>query len=394
MFSNLPSAPTDPILGMARSFAADPSPLKVDLGIGVYKDEEGRVPVLGSVKSAEAWLIENQSTKTYLSSAGNPEFNTALQTLLLGTDPWLNGRARTVQVPGGTGALRLAADLIAQLRPESRIFLPDPTWANHGPIFAAAHRVSVRYPYYDLPSAAIRFDAMMATLQQAEAGDVVVLHGCCHNPTGADLDRDQWMAVIDSLAKSGAVPLVDLAYLGFARGIEEDAVATRLIMERLPNVMIASSCSKNFSLYRERTGALTIVAGSDPLATSAFGHAMPVARANWSMPPDHGAAIVAHILSTPSLATQWRGELDAMRNRIQSMRSGLNRHLLSLHGPAFEFLTRQHGMFAMLDISPEQVASLRDDHHVHITGAGRINLAGLTESNVATVAQAIAAVVR
>lgn len=389
MFANLPEPPADPILGMARLFAADGSPDKVDLGIGVYHDAEGLASVLPSVKAAERWLLEHQSSKKYLSSSGNPEFNESIRSLVLGdgTAEW--ARARTIQTPGGTGALKLAADYIWSLSPRSRVFIPAPTWANHNAIFPRAGLELVRYPYYDPASGAVLFDRMVAALADLRAGDVLLLHGCCHNPTGADLTLDQWREVAAILNRSGAFPLIDMAYLGFGEGLAEDAEAVRLLASLVPEIMIASSNSKNFALYRERVGALTVIAADGHEADRAFAHAVPQARSNWSMPPDHGAAVVAHILNTPELRVQWEGELAEMRERVAGVRQALAKQLSANSGRDFGFIARHRGMFTQLDIPPEAVKDLRARHHVHITGSGRMNVAGLTDGNVPMVARAI-----
>ncbi len=263
MFAQLPEAPIDPILGMAQAFARDPSPDKVDLGIGIYKDEHGEVIVLPTVKAAERALVEGQSTKRYLSSAGNPEYNERTRGLLFREGSDAHARARTIQTVGGTGALRVAADFIGKFGTGKRIFLPDPTWANPPAIFGVAGFEIVNYPYYDIATGTLKLDEMMSALADLRAGDTVLLHGCCHNPSGADPSAAQWAEIADAVARSGATPRVDLAYLGFAEGLEEDRQGLAILAERLPEMIVASSCSKNFALYRERTGALTVV-GANP----------------------------------------------------------------------------------------------------------------------------------
>lgn len=392
MFAELPDAPIDPILGMAQAFASDPSPDKVDLGIGIYKDENGEVIVLPTVKAAENWLIENQATKRYLSSAGNPDYNDRTRGLLFREGSDAHSRARSIQTVGGTGALRVAADFIRKFGTGQRIFLPDPTWANHPAIFGVVGFEIVNYPYYDIPTGTLRFDAMMSALADLRPGDTVLLHGCCHNPSGADPSATQWAEIADLIARSGATPLVDLAYLGFAEGLEEDRQGLAILAERLPELIIASSCSKNFALYRERTGALTLVGANARQADTALGNLLPVVRTNYSMPPDHGAAIVAHILGDAPLRAAWEDELSAMRNRIRDMRAELVRLLSGNNRRDYSFLANQHGMFAMLGISSDAVRRLREDWHVHISGSSRANLAGLTPGNVSHVAQAISAV--
>ncbi|MFC3052575.1 amino acid aminotransferase [Kordiimonas pumila] len=393
MFTNLSVAPADPILSLAQLFANDKSADKVDLGIGIYKDHTGKAPVLKAVKKAEQWLLETQATKAYISSAGNPDYNLVTRELLFGANKDLLGRSLTVQTPGGTGALRIAADYIRKLQGKTRIFIPDPTWTNHKAIFTVAGYELVPYSYYDVASGELTFDAMMTSLKGMKEGDVLLLHGCCHNPSGADPDLEQWQQIADLLVKTGALPLVDLAYLGFGNGLNEDAEGLRLLASCVPEMVIASSYSKNFALYRERVGALTLVARDTDNVTLARAHMMPVARTNYSMPPDHGAAIVAKILGTPDLRREWEVELSTMRNRINTMRSRLVT-LLAEHGSKrdYSYLENQRGMFALLGISPEAVEKLRSEHHVHIIGSGRVNIAGLTEDNILHVARAIAAI--
>lgn len=391
MFKGLPVPAADPILGLARLFAMDVPPAKVDLGIGVYKDESGEVPILGTVKQAESFLVAHQASKSYLSSAGNAEFNRLTRDLLFDPDSGTRGRARTIQAPGGTGALRLAADLLRKLRPQCRVFIPDPTWANHRALFTAAGHEVVVYPYYDVARRELRFEHMESVLAKTTADDVVLLHGCCHNPSGADPDSAQWRRIAELLGRTGALPLVDLAYQGFAVGLREDAASINLLASILPEMIVASSYSKNFALYRERVGALTLVAATAAEAEIAQAHAVNVARTNYSMPPDHGAAVVAHILGDETLRSEWQEELRHMRERINTMRELLARHLDNLGSRQFSAISRQHGMFVLLGIAPDAVERLRDRHHVHITTSGRLNVAGLTHDSVERVATAIAA---
>lgn len=392
MFRELPEPPVDPILGLAQLFGADPSPEKVDLGIGIYKDDSGEAVVLPTVKMAESWLLETQASKRYLSSAGNAEFNRLTRELLLDERSDSFVRSRTVQAPGGTGALRLAAEFVRKLRPGGRVFLPSPTWANHPAIFKATGHEIVSYPYYDVPSAELRFDEMIAALVDLRPEDTLLLHGCCQNPSGADPSHDQWRAIADVLERTGAMPLVDLAYLGFADGLAEDAFSVRLLAERLPELLIASSYSKNFALYRERVGALTLVAANESDAIRAHAHLLPIARTIYSMPPDHGAAIVARILGQTDLRLRWQAEVTAMRDRINGIRAALVQNLAGRSSRDFASLGRQRGMFALLGISPEAVERLRSEHHVHVTSSGRANVAGLTNENVERVARGMAAV--
>lgn len=393
MFADLAPPPPDPILGIAQIFNADPATDKVDLGIGIYKDESGEAPILASVKTAEAWLVENQKSKRYLSSAGNPDYNRLTRALLFGAGSDIFERARTIQTPGGTGALRVAADFLKKLRPEgARVFIPDPTWANHNLIFTTAGHEVVVYPYYDVARGTLRFDEMMAALADIGPGDIVLLHGCCHNPAGADPDPAQWAAIAELLERAGAIPLVDLAYLGFGEGLEADAASTRLLAARLPEVIVASSYSKNFALYRDRAGALSLIAKTPGEADRAHAHLLPVVRANYSMPPDHGAAVVAHILGDAALRAQWESEVAEMRARIHRMRARLSDQLAGSNARDYGFIARQRGMFAMLGLTQDVVERMRGEHRVYVGTGGRINIAGLTERNVEHVAAAIATI--
>ncbi|QTD55824.1 amino acid aminotransferase [Parasphingorhabdus cellanae] len=391
MFSTLKDPPADPILGLAKLFGSDQSPNKVDLGIGVYKDENGHAAILQTIKEAEEDLVRNQPTKAYISSAGNSLFNDEIRKLVLGNSGRTD-RARTVQTPGGTSAVRAAASLLQKLKPEGRVFIPTPTWPNHKAIFPAVGLELVTYPYYDVPSGKLTFDAMMASLEGLTAEDTLLLHGCCHNPTGADLNENQWQAVSELLEKTGATPLIDFAYQGFGKGLDEDATPLRNLVDNLPETLIASSCSKNFAVYRERVGAITIVGENSAAAEKAKGHLMPLIRSNYSMPPDHGAAVIASILSDTGKAAQWRFELEEMRVRVSSMRQKLVDYMTAAGADKFSYLKDHQGMFAMLGLTPSEVKEIREGHHVHITTSGRINVAGLTESNVKYVAEAIAAV--
>jgi aspartate aminotransferase len=391
-FSTLEPLPPDPILGMAQMFANDPAPNKVDLGIGVYKDETGQAKILDCVKAAERVLLETQTTKAYLSSAGNPAFNTVTAELLFGPEhPALaEGRVRTVQTPGGTSALRVAADFLRAHNPGATIWLPKPTWANHGAIFAAAGLTVAEYPYYDAAGARLRFEEMLDALAAARPGDVVLLHGCCHNPTGADPDHAQWAELARLLQRTGATPLVDLAYQGFGEGLDEDAHAVRLLAAQLPELIVASSYSKNFALYRDRAGALTVVSAPGVDADRVRAHLMRVIRTNYSMPPDHGAAVVATILGEPRLRTMWQAELAVMRQRIREIRQLLAKALNARSPNDYAFIGRQNGMFTTLSLTGADVVRLREVHHIHASASGRINVAGLTKADIDHLADALA----
>jgi aspartate aminotransferase len=396
MFRTLPVAPADPILSLSAAFERDPDPRKIDLGIGVYRDESGRSPVLASVKRAEGWLLEHQTTKSYLSSAGAPEFNDALGELLLGVRSagLSDHRVRCLQTPGGSGALRVIAEFIRGTRPRATVWVPRPSWANHMPILQAAGVTVREYGYYDRDRSQLTFDTMLADLGAIEPNDLLLIHGCCHNPSGADLSMQQWEELARALSARGGVPLVDIAYQGFASGPEEDARGLRVLADALPELLVASSCSKNFSLYRERTGAACVVAANAADADKAAGAMLGIVRALYSMPPDHGASVVAHILATPALRAQWAAELATMRERIRAIRGAFAQRLSAAAERDFSYLERQNGMFSFLNLTAAQVEQLRTRFHIHAVGTGRINVAGLTRANVAYAAEAVAAVMR
>jgi aspartate aminotransferase len=390
----LPALGEDPILALAAVFERDPSPAKVDLGIGVYRDASGRSGVLASVKEAERLLLEEQQTKAYLSPQGEPAFNTAMQALLFGSSAGADPQIVTVQTPGCSGALRIAAELIRRCNGDATVWVPSPTWANHAPILRAAGLIVREYRYHDRVSQTVLFEAMLDDLRGLRRGDVVLLHACCHNPTGADLDAAQWGALADVLVRASAVPLVDVAYQGFGSGIEEDVWALRMLRETVPVLLAASSCSKNFALYRDRIGSISVAAQHRSALKRTHGHVLEIARTLYSMPPDHGAAVVARILRSSSLRAAWLQEVTAMRERLRSMRRAFADLLTHATRHDFAALGAQNGMFSLLDLSPEEVARARAEHHVHLLATGRINLAGLSDANVAHTARAIACVLR
>jgi aspartate/tyrosine/aromatic aminotransferase len=393
MFDSLVAAPPDPILGLTEAFKKDPNPHKVNLGVGVYKDAQGHTPVLASVKRAEEVLLRTEQTKNYLPIEGNAEFDAATLALLLGADHAVlrEGRAVTAQAPGGTGALRVAADFIASTLNARTVWLSDPTWPNHPNVFQAAGLKTATYPYFDRQHNSVDFAAMLAALHAAPAGDAVVLHGCCHNPTGVDLDRTQWRAIAEVVAARGLLPIVDFAYQGFADGLDEDATGLNELTRHCPDLLIASSYSKNFGLYSERVGALTLLAATPDAAAIALSHIKRVVRANYSNPPAHGAAIVATVLNDPALRSTWEAEVREMRDRINTMR-----HLFveTLHEKGvdqdFSFIARQRGMFSFSGLTPEQVKTLRERHAVYVVGSGRISVAGMTEDNMDYLCTALA----
>lgn len=382
----LTAQPIDPLLGIIGAFRADPRPAKIDVGVGVYKDEHGATPVFAAVKEAEARLLAGQSTKAYLGPEGDIGFFELLRPLVLGAG-LDNGRVSGLQTPGGTGALRLAAELIAAANPDARVLVGVPTWPNHLPILAAAALKVDPYPYFDVPTQTITFAAMADALERGRPGDVVLLHGCCHNPVGADLDQAQWQAVAAIVARRGLVPLVDLAYQGLGAGMEQDARGARTVLAAADEGLLAYSCDKNFGLYRERTGALFALSRSREAAAVTQSNLLSLARAAWSMPPDHGAAVVRVILEDPELTASWSAELDGMRRRIVGVRD----RLAGLH-PMLAPLAHHFGMFSTLALTPAEVDRLRIERGVYMAASGRISVAGLTSKTIAPFAAALAEV--
>lgn len=385
MFETFAQLPDDPILGLMAAYRADPNPNKVDLGVGVYKDPMGNTPVLDAVKLAEQICWNTEDSKAYIGPAGDAGYNDALTALVFGDDAVAvrDGRVKTVQTPGGCGALRMAGELINRGQPNATMWVSDPTWGNHIPLFEGAGLTIKTYPYFDAQSGTVRFDDMMECLSQVKAGDVVLFHGCCHNPTGVDLSNEQWDEVVKLASKNMFLPFVDLAYLGFGQGLNEDAYGVRALAAQVPEMIVAVSCSKNFGLYRERTGAVMLVSQSSDTASIALSQQLNIIRGNYSMPPNHGAAIVRTILADPTLSENWDNELKVMRNRIRDLRI-LFADKMKERGVAqdFSFITRQKGMFSFLGISQEQVARLRAEYSIYIAPPSRINIAGINDSNV------------
>ena len=393
MFDTLVAAPPDPILGLTEAFKKDTNPKKVNLGVGVYKDAGGQTPVLKSVKRAEERILSAEQTKNYLPIEGNAEFDRATLELLFGAQHALvtTGRAVTAQAPGGTGALRVAADFIASTLGKRTVWLSDPTWPNHPNVFHAAGLATNTYPYFDKQRNAVNFAGMMDALAIIPEGDIIVLHGCCHNPTGVDLSLAQWEAVAAVIAERKLLPVVDFAYQGFADGLSEDAAGLAVLADRGQEMLVASSYSKNFGLYNERVGALTVVGQDQSAAEITLSHIKRVIRANYSNPPSHGAAIVATVLTDAELRTIWEGEVQEMRDRINTMR-----HLFveTLHEKGvtqdFSFIANQRGMFSFSGLTPDQVKALRERYAIYIVGSGRISVAGMTEGNMEYLCSAIA----
>lgn len=399
MFEHVPLAPPDPIFGLTEAFRRDPNPHKINLGAGVYQDEGGHTPVLRAVKRAERRLLGLEPTKSYLPIAGLPEYACVVQRLLLGAGhPAIaEGRAVTVQTPGGTGALRVAGDVLKLLRGGGTLFLSDPTWVNHVQVFEAVGLRLETYPYFDAAASALDFEALMASLAHLSPGDAVLLHACCHNPTGVDPSPEQWRQMADLLADRRVLPVLDFAYQGFAAGLDEDAGAIRELSRRLPEVVVCNSFSKNFGLYNERIGGLTVIAADPGQAQAVLSQVKRCIRANYSNPPAHGAAIVATVLGDPKLRQLWEAELAEMRLRIREMReqlaTGLEQRGVRLHPEGNAFMVRQRGMFSFSRLGREQVERLRQEFSIYLVGSGRINIAGITRANLPRLCDAIAAVV-
>ena len=395
MFEHLAAVIPDPILGLMAAFRADPDPRKVDLGIGVYRDEHGNTPVPDAVRRAESALLERQTTKAYVGPAGNAGFNQAMERMVLGAaHPALTaGRVRSVQTVGGCGALRLGAELIRAAAPDAVVHVSTPTWANHTPLLAGSGLKLERYPYFDPATGGVQFEAMTVALERLPAGAVVLLHASCHNPTGADLSPSQWRELLSLVRRRQLLPFIDMAYQGLGDGTEADAFGLRLFCAELPEVLCAVSCSKNFGLYRERTGALHLVSSSATAADAALSQLVRIARGIWSMPPDHGAAIVHAILTDEPLRQQWASELETMRRRVEELRLEVVQQLRR-HCPQrdFGFIARQRGMFSFFGIDTAQVHALRERHHVYMTDDSRMNIAGLRGENLEYFARAVAEV--
>ena len=385
LFDKLKALPADPLLALIGAYRDDPRANKIDVGVGVYRTESGATPVFAAVKEAERRLVELQTSKGYLGPEGDVEFFERLQPWIMGAGDQ-GGRVGGLQTPGGTGALRLAVELVAAARPGARILVGTPTWPNHMPILAAGGLELVTYQYFDVARQSMLFDQMVHALMQGRPGDIVLLHGCCHNPAGADLDDDQWQTVSDIIARRGLTPLIDLAYHGLGRGLEPDAFGARYVLSQADEALLAYSCDKNFGLYRERTGALYVLGRDRAQVAVTQSNLLALARANWSMPPDHGAAVVRMILADDELVASWTAELDQMRARMVGVRS----QLAPLH-PMLAPLAGQHGMFSMLPLAPAQVEEMRATHGVYMAPSGRINVAGLNNATVPRFAAALAA---
>jgi aromatic-amino-acid transaminase len=387
LFATLKQQPPDQLLSLIKQFEADSRPHKIDLGVGMYRNEEGVTQILHAVKAAERTLLDRQTTKGYLGPEGDIAFVDLLKPIVFGKDLAQSGRIVGVQTPGGTGALRLAADLIHAASPDTRVWLGLPAWPNYRALFTAARLPIETYAHFDTTTQRLTIDEIMAALNRARRGDVIVLQACCHNPTGSDFTDDQWAAIAATLHARGLIPLLDIAYQGLGRGLDEDAAGLRRVLNHVGEALIAYSCNKNFALYRERTGALFAYAaeGQGPIV---YSNMMSVARGNWSMPPDHGAAVVRTILESTELTSDWRRELTHMRTRIAE-----NRKHLAEADPRLTQLAHQAGMFSTLNIAPEAVERLKTEHAIYMAISGRINVAGFkNKDDIATFVSALNAV--
>ncbi len=397
LFSAVEMAPRDPILGLTEAFNADARSGKVNLGVGVYYDDNGKIPLLAAVKAAEKTRLEAAPPRGYQPIEGPAAYGQAVQNLLFGEGASLTneGRVITAQALGGTGALKIGADYLKRLLPSAKVYISDPSWENHRALFEAAGFVVESYPYYDASTRGVNFDAMMSTLGSLPAGSIIVLHACCHNPTGADMTTEQWKQVVAVMDKQGLVPFIDMAYQGFADGIKPDAVALDLFAASGMSFFVSSSFSKSFSLYGERVGALSIITQSKDESARVMSQLKRVIRTNYSNPPTHGGAITAAVLSNPALRQQWEDELAGMRDRIRAMRSGLVERLAGLGvDQDFSFVTRQRGMFSYTGLTSAQVDRMRDEFGIYAVGTGRICLAALNNNNIDYVAETIATVLK
>lgn len=397
IFAAVEMAPRDPILGLTEAFNADTRTTKVNLGVGVYYDDNGKLPLLAAVKAAEEARLKAAPPRGYQPIEGSPAYNQAVQNLLFGKDSALlaNGQVVTAQALGGTGALKIGADYLKRLSPNAKVYISDPSWENHRALFESAGFVVENYPYYDAATRGVNFEGMKACLNGLPAGSIIVLHACCHNPTGADLSDAQWTEVVEACRARGLVPFLDMAYQGFADGIDADAVAVRAFSASGLQFLISSSFSKSFSLYGERVGALSIVTSGKEESARVLSQLKRVIRTNYSNPPTHGGAIVAAVLSTPELRQLWETELAGMRDRIRAMRTGLV-EAIKAQGVAqdFSFVVKQRGMFSYTGLTAAQVERMREEFGIYAVSTGRICLAALNSKNLEYVAKAIAAVTK
>lgn len=394
MFEQLPVLPPDSILGLAAACRADPNPEKVDLTIGIYMDEAGVCPVFKAVQAAQRQLIEEEMTKAYIAPQGDPAFVDGITNLVLSGDVKASAadRISTIQAPGGCGALRISAEVLHAARPGARVWVSNPTWPVHIPLIGSVGLQFETYRYYDAATHGVDFEGMMADLEAAGKDDIVLLHGCCHNPSGADLTFEQWQAIGELAAKKGFLPMIDIAYQGMGDGLDQDAAGLRALVSALPEVVIAASCSKNLGLYRERTGAAIFVCNDARAAEATLSQAKVAARKVYSMPPAHGAIIAGKVLSDASLRSDWEAELGAMCERIQGLRQTFRDRLQEASGRDFGFIAREKGMFSFLGLSAEQAQRLRAEHSIYMLDSSRINVASLNAGNMDKVVAAVVSV--
>jgi aspartate/tyrosine/aromatic aminotransferase len=393
ILSKITPAPPDAILGLTEAFKSDSRPNKINLGVGVYQDDTGVTPVMKSVKAAEEKILASEKTKSYLSISGAPEYKAHVQSLILGADHTVirDGRVRTAHTPGGTGGLRVGAEFLEQIRPDASVWASNPTWANHPGIFAAAGFKMQTYPYYNPTTMGLDYEAMRDALKQVPAGDIVLLHVCCHNPTGVDLSEAQWKELGGIATAQGWIPFLDFAYQGLGDDLDRDRAGLLRLVDAVPELFVASSFSKNFGLYRERTGALTVVASDKDSATAAFSHVEKTIRVIYSNPPAHGGLIVSTILDDSALRSQWESEVVEVRDRIKSVRSSFVNELAARGVDRdFSFIEQQKGMFSFSGLTDDQVAWLREEKGIYIVKGGRINVAGITTKNIAYLCDSIA----
>lgn len=392
MFERLKPIPGDPILALMAAYRADTREQKIDLGVGVYQDDRGQTPVMRAVKKAETLLMDLEQTKSYQGIAGDAGYNEQMMALLLGADHSVlnSNRLVTLQAPGGSGSLRVGAEVIRRARPEAKLWVGVPTWPNHIPLLGSTGFQIEEYPYYDQSTHSVNIDAMMEALGRVPAGDIVLLHGCCHNPTGADITPEQWDQIADLALQRGFIPFIDIAYQGLGESLDADAYGVRMMANKLPELLIASSCSKNFGLYRERTGSISMVAESAEQASTVSSLAASIARQIYSMPPAHGALLVSLILSDDQLRAEWQTELEVVRQRIQSMRTLLADSINNnAAGVDFSHIKEQRGMFSFLGIAPEKLQRLREEFAIYIVNSTRINLAGINSTNIDYLSESI-----
>ncbi|WP_318411985.1 amino acid aminotransferase [Photobacterium leiognathi] len=393
MFKSLSPAQLDPILSLSIAYREDPRENKMDLGIGVYRNSQGETPIMQAISQAEQRLLQTQTTKSYVGLAGSEVFNQSMMDLLLsGTSA--HARSAAVQTPGASGALRMLADLIHIAQPDTTVWLTNPSYVNHKPVMEAAGLKVKFYPYFDPDTKQVNSQAMLAELAKAGPKDVVLLHGCCHNPTGADIRFEDWQAITALANKNGFMPFVDIAYLGFGDGLEQDGAGLKFMADNVEEMVVATSCSKNFGLYRERTGAAIIISDSQQEAQKAKGRILTLARSSYTMPPDHGAALVAEILNDQQLTQTWKDELDQMYGRILRLRQGLTQAIRQRGSDQFDFIEQHKGMFSVTGLTPEQILILREQYGIYAVGDGRINIAGLQEQHIDHLADALISVTR